>query len=90
MRYSSGMSEIDPPDIREPVYGLVASAIAAHIQAGELTGRLPAERDLARQYGVAYQTLRRGIGLLRTHGLVITRQGRGTFVAPPYRPDPSG
>jgi DNA-binding GntR family transcriptional regulator len=84
------MPEIDPPDNREPAYGHVASAIAARIQAGEFTGRLPAERDLAWQYGVAYQTLRHGIDLLRTHGLVITRQGRGTFVAPPYRPDPSG
>ena len=51
------------------------------IEAGEITHRLPSERDLAEEYGVAYQTVRHAMKLLRERGLIITRQGRGTFVA---------
>ncbi|MGI8450249.1 MAG: winged helix-turn-helix domain-containing protein [Streptosporangiaceae bacterium] len=51
------------------------------IEAGQITHRLPAERDLARELGIAYQTLRHAMKVLRDRGLIITRQGRGTFVA---------
>ncbi len=43
--------------------------------------RLPAERDLAAEYGVAYDTIRRATALLRERGLIQTVHGRGTFVA---------
>jgi GntR family transcriptional regulator len=66
-----------------------ANAIAARIEAGEITHRLPAERDLARDLGVSYQTLRHSMKLLRQRGLIITRQGRGTFVTPRVRRDDS-
>jgi DNA-binding GntR family transcriptional regulator len=82
------MAEIDPFGNPELTYVQVANAIAARIQSGEFAGRLPGERDLAREYGVAYQTLRHGIGLLRSRGLVITRHGRGTFVAHEGGPGP--
>lgn len=42
---------------------------------------LPAERKLAVEYGVAYQTVRRAMKVLRDRGLIITVQGRGTFLA---------
>jgi GntR family transcriptional regulator len=83
VRYSTGMAEIDPPGNPEPTYVQVADAIAARIETGQISCRLPAERELAREYGVAYQTLRNSMAVLRRRGLVITRQGRGTFVAPP-------
>jgi len=67
----------------------VADAIAARIEAGEFTHRLPAERDLAEDFGVAYQTVRRSMEILRDRGLIITRQGRGTFVDPAARRDSS-
>ena len=75
------MKQVDP--LRSPDYAYVqaANAIAARIQAGEITGRLPAERDLARELGIAYQTLRHAMKVLRDRGLIITRQGRGPFVA---------
>jgi DNA-binding transcriptional regulator YhcF (GntR family) len=44
--------------------------------------RLPAERDLATEYGVAYDTIRRATALLRDRGLIITIVGRGTYVTP--------
>jgi GntR family transcriptional regulator len=84
------MPEIDPLGNPEYTYVQVANDIAARILAGEFAGRLPGERDLAGQYKVSYQTLRHGIDVLRTRGLVITRHGRGTFVAPPARPGPPG
>jgi GntR family transcriptional regulator len=76
------MSEIDPIGSPEYTYVQVANAIKARIKAGEITHRLPAERALARELGVAYQTLRSGMDVLRGDGVIVTRQGRGTFVAP--------
>lgn len=76
------MTEIDRIS-GEYAYMQVADDIATRIEAGELTGQLPPERDLATGYGVSYQTLRHSMKVLRKRGLVITRHGRGTFVASP-------
>ena len=64
-------------------YLQLADDLAARIMSGELTGRLPAERDLAQEYGVAYGTVRRAMGVLRERGLVETVHGRGTFAIRP-------
>jgi GntR family transcriptional regulator len=71
-------------DPESPVlaYVQVADLLAARIEAGELTGRMPAERDLAADYGVAYGTVRRAMEVLRERGLVESVHGRGTFVRP--------
>jgi DNA-binding GntR family transcriptional regulator len=37
----------------QPAYVQVAESVAARIEAGEFTWRLPGERDLARDNGVA-------------------------------------
>jgi GntR family transcriptional regulator len=81
--------EVDPlgPDF---AYIQVANDIATRIEVGEITHKLPAERDLAQEYGVAYQTVRRSMEVLRDRGLIITRQGRGTFVAPAARRNKNG
>ena len=70
------------------VYVQVADHITARIERGELApgARLPAERDLAAEYGVAYDTIRRATALLRDRGLIITIIGRGTFVKPEDQP----
>jgi GntR family transcriptional regulator len=75
---------IDPlgPDF---AYIQVANHIAARIEVGEISHKLPAERALAEEYGVAYQTVRHAMAVLRDRGLIITRQGRGTFIAPVAR-----
>lgn len=81
------MSEVPPfepvTDGPEYVYMQVANHIAARIEAGDLRpgARLPAERDLAVEYGVAYLTVRRAAQELRERGLIVTVMGRGTFVA---------
>jgi len=65
------------------MYQQVAEHLAARIEAGELApgSKLPPERDLAEQYGVAYNTMRSAMEILRDRGLVVTMHGRGTYVA---------
>src|SRR4051812_20463749 len=61
----------------------IALALRKRIDAGEWTGngRMPPERDLADQFGVARNTVRRAVGLLEESGTVVRQIGRGTFLA---------
>jgi GntR family transcriptional repressor for pyruvate dehydrogenase complex len=43
--------------------------------------QLPAERDLASQFGVSRPTLRQALAELEQSGLLVARQGGGTYVA---------
>lgn len=52
----------------------------AALRPGDL---LPSERVLAQRLGVARMTVRQELGRLVTDGLVVRRQGQGTFVAEP-------
>ena len=72
------------PDPLRLIYVQVAEHIAARIEAGGLAGgqRLPPERDVATEYGVAYNSIRKSMELLRERGLIVTMHGRGTFVIP--------
>ena len=65
------------------MYEQVAEHIAARIETRELPpgSKLPPERDLADEYGVAYNTVRRAMDVLRERGLIVTMHGRGTYVA---------
>jgi len=65
------------------MYEQVAEHVAARIEAGELRPgqKMPPERDLATEYGVAYNTVRSAIAILRDRGLIVTMHGRGTYVA---------
>ena len=79
----SKIPEFDPASIGpDYLYVAMADHIAARIEAGELTpdARLPAERDLADEYGVSLGTARRATRELRERGLVITVPVKGTFV----------
>ncbi|MFB7339778.1 GntR family transcriptional regulator [Streptomyces hydrogenans] len=88
MTENSPIPEFNPQG-PQLVYVAVADHIAARIAAGELTAgaRLPAERDLAKEYGVAYLTVRRAAGVLRERGLILTVHGKGTFVVDPLPED---
>ena len=48
--------------------------------------RLPSEPDLIEEYQASRNTVRLAIALLTNQGLVVTRQGLGTFVQQPTRP----
>jgi GntR family transcriptional regulator len=70
------------PNSAVPLYLQAADYVAAQVQAGELAPgqRLPAERDLAEQWGIAYQTVRRAMRELRERGLIVSVVGKGTFI----------
>ena len=63
-------------------YMQVADDVDRRVKDREITVKLPGERDLAEEYGVAYATIRRAMEVLRDRGVIITRHGRGTFVNP--------
>ena len=67
------------------IYVQLADHIEARIRAGELPpgSRLPAERQMADDYGVAYLTVRRAMAELRERGLIRSVIGRGTYVVGP-------
>jgi len=69
------------PDTRLPLHARLRDALAARLAAGEWPPgtALPAEAQLARDYGVALQTMRRALGDLAAEGLLDRRHGRGTF-----------
>lgn len=64
-------------------YEQVADDIERRITAGEITVKLPAEKDLAEEYQVAYVTVRHATAILRERGIIRTVHGRGTFVRRP-------
>ena len=64
------------------LYEQIVQQIEESIQKGELSegSQLPAERDLARQFGVSRTAVREAIKALQEKGLVDAFPGRGTFV----------
>ncbi len=64
------------------VAGEIEGSLRKRIAAGEwsATGRLPAERDLAAEYGVARNTVRRAVEAIAHDGTIERHVGRGTFV----------
>jgi DNA-binding transcriptional MocR family regulator len=66
-----------------PLWRQLAEKIGAGIRAGRLAGgsRLPPERKLAWQLGVARNTIARAYADLEAEGLVSRRQGSGTVVS---------
>jgi len=63
-----------------PAYERVANDLRAGILSGDVTGRLPALPGLAKRHGVTVDVARRAVDVLRGEGLLVTRQGSGTYV----------
>ena len=57
---------------------LVRSIVSGGLEVGE---KLPPEAELARSFGVSRPVIREALGSLRALGLIISRNGRGSFVA---------
>ena len=66
-----------------PYYRQVVDQISDMIRAGTLSpgARIPSVRELCQQLRVSLITVRRAYADLEMAGLVIRRQGQGTFVA---------
>lgn len=67
----------------QPRYRRIAETLAERIENGDLApgAPLPAERRLAEDLGVSRVTVRSAIEQLADRGLVVQRQGSGTYVA---------
>jgi GntR family transcriptional regulator len=68
-----------------PLYVQIADSLLDRIESGRLLpgDRLPPERELSDGLGVNRLTLRRALRVLESQGLLIRRQGSGTYVADP-------
>lgn len=67
----------------------VTARLRAEVEALAPDGRLPAERDLARDLGISRGTLRKALLALEREGRIWRRVGQGTFTGP-RRPDDGG
>lgn len=67
----------------DPLYRQVEQRILQCLAAGEWKpgGQLPTEGQLAERFGVAVFTIRAGIAELAKSGILVRKQGKGTFVA---------
>ena len=66
-----------------PFYRQIVDQMADMVRAGTLQpgSRLPSVRELALQLEVSLITIRRAYADLEAAGLIVRRQGQGTFVA---------
>lgn len=75
------MDTLDPDDPRPPFQQVVsimrAAILTRKYEPGE---RLPSFGELAKHFGVAPMTVQKAVGMLRDEGLIVTRQGKGSFV----------
>jgi GntR family transcriptional regulator len=80
----------DRIDHRAPklLWQQVADDLRSELASGELAAdaRLPGELELADQYGVSRDTIRRAIQELVSEDRLVVLHGRGTFVKPAGKP----
>jgi DNA-binding transcriptional regulator YhcF (GntR family) len=75
------LGELDPDDPKQ-----ASQQIANKLRAAILTrkfgpgDKLPSQPELAARYGVARETVKRALEILRQDRLIVTRQGSGAFV----------
>lgn len=76
----------------EPAYRQVAADLRNRVRSGKLPvdSKLPSLADLMRQYDVSITVIRMALRELRTEGLVVSHQGKGTFVRSVPPPAQSG
>lgn len=76
------------PKIKHPkLSDLIVKSLETMILEGSLrpSQRLPAERELAQQFGVSRPSIREAIQKLEVRGLVLRKQGGGTYVSQDLR-----
>jgi GntR family transcriptional regulator len=80
----AGLSADGPRSVfARPLYCQVRALLLARIEQGDWTvgQALPNELTLASDFGVSIGTVRRAIGGLEADGILIRKQGRGTYLA---------
>ncbi|MEV4433321.1 GntR family transcriptional regulator [Streptomyces sp. NPDC049585] len=73
----------EPHAPRAP-YMRVLDALTADIEAGKYApgDLIPSEAELRERFGVARETARRAVRILRERGLIETEWGKGSYVTP--------
>jgi GntR family transcriptional regulator len=77
--------DILAPEVVSPLYHQIKESITRQVVSGRWRPghELPSETDLCTHFGVSRGTLRRALDDLQNRGLIVRRQGRGTFVETP-------
>jgi len=67
-----------------PIYEQIKNAIIEQIMSGELEENeaLPSIRSLAQEFKISVMTIKKSYDELEKEGYIVSRQGKGTFVAP--------
>lgn len=67
-----------------PIYEQIKNAIISSIMSGELEEdeNIPSIRSLAQDIRISVMTIKKAYDELEQEGYIITRQGKGSFVAP--------
>jgi GntR family transcriptional regulator len=76
----------NPDESAGYLYQALADHLEARIRAGELQPgtRLPAEREMASEYGVALHTVRHAQRILADLGLLRVLSSKGAYVTRPH------
>lgn len=72
-------------DAITPLYVQLMDELEASIRSGVYKpgDKIMTEAEMAREYGVSLITVRKAVGSLMEKGLVVRKQGKGTFVTKP-------
>jgi DNA-binding GntR family transcriptional regulator len=63
-----------------PYWEQLANILRERIRTGEIQHRVPSLNTLTQEFGLSRNTVIKAISALEADGLVVARQGRGTFV----------
>lgn len=67
-------------DLPVAPYLQLAAILREQIASGEIRSRLPSEKTLMQEHGLAQGTVRRSLAVLVDEGLIVKVQGLGSFV----------
>ena len=69
----------------EPLYLKIYQSLKQDIENGVYKpgDKIMTEAEMAKEYGVSLITVRKAVGSLMEKGLVVRKQGKGTFVTKP-------
>lgn len=83
-RLSGGSSLVFMLDELSPVpyHAQLSDILREQIRAGDITHRVPSLTTLSQQYEVSRNTVIHALTTLESEGLIVTVQGRGTYVKP--------
>lgn len=75
------LGDLDPDDPKQASHQIAnklrAAILTRRLQPGD---KLPSQPDLATRYGVARETVKRALEILKTERLIVSRQGSGAYV----------